>query len=103
MFTYNSCSNKVVQPFHTPVIGVVPVKQNQALTPAQIADYTAKGIAVSSSQNLVFDEGVPNPAPLPLEQRRGIDVADVWNASKTASKKLKSAIKSAKASDSQTN
>lgn len=87
-------------PVHRPVEGLVSVKQNQALTPAQIADYTAKGIAVSSSQNLVFDEGVPNPGPLPLEQRRGIDVADVWNVSKTASKKLKSAIKSAKSSES---
>lgn len=86
-------------PIHRPVDGVVSVKQNQALTPAQIADYTAKGIAVSSSQNLVFDEGVPNPGPLPLEQRRGIDVADVWNASKSASKKLKLAIKSAKSSE----
>ena len=83
-------------PIHRPVVGAVSVKQNQALTPAQIADYTAKGIAVSSSQNLVFDEGVPNPGPLPLEQRRGIDV---WNASKTASKKLKSALKSAKSSE----
>lgn len=87
-------------PIHRPVEGDVTVKQNQALTPAQIADYTAKGIAVSSSQNLVFDEGVPNPGPLPLEQRRGIDVADVWNASKTSSKKLKTAIKSAKSSES---
>ena len=103
MFTYNSCSNRIEQPFHTPVIGSVPVKQNQALTPAQIADYTARGIAVSSSQNLVFDDGVPNPAPLPLEQRRGIDVAEVWNASKTSSKKLKSAIKSAKVSEPKTN
>lgn len=85
-------------PIHRPVEGDVTVKQNQALTPAQIADYTAKGIAVSSSQNLVFDEGVPNPGPLPLEQRRGIDVADVWNASKTSFKKLKSAIKSVKSS-----
>ena len=42
-------------PIHRPVEGAVSVKQNQALTPAQIADYTAKGIAVSSSQNLVFD------------------------------------------------
>lgn len=100
MFTYNSCNNKIEQPFHTPVLGVIPVKQNQALTPAQIADYTAKGIAVSSSQNLFFDEGVPNPGPLPLEQRRGIDVAEVWNASKTSSKKLKSVMKSAKSSES---
>lgn len=87
-------------PIHRPVEGDVPVKQNQALTPAQIGEYTAKGIAVSSSQNLVFDEGVPNPGPVPFEQRRGIDVADVWNASKTASKKLKSVMKSAKSSDS---
>lgn len=87
-------------PIHRPVEGDITVKQNQALTPAQIGEYTAKGIAVSSSQNLVFDEGVPNPGRLPLEQRRGIDVADVWNASKTASKKLKSVIKSAKSSDS---
>lgn len=103
MFTYNSCTNRIEQPFHTPVFGAVPVKQNQALTPAQIGEYTAKGIAVSSSQNLVFDDGVPNPGPLPLEQRRGIDVADVWNASKTSSKKLKSAIKLAKVSEPKTN
>lgn len=100
MFTYNSCSNYIEQPFHTPVIGSVPVKQNQALTPAQIAEYTSKGIAVSSSQNLVFDDGVPNPGPLPLEQRRGIDVSEVWNASKTSSKKLKAVMKSAKSSES---
>lgn len=87
-------------PIHRPCAPLIPVKQNQALTPAQIAEYTANGVAVSSSQNLVFDEGVPNPGPVPLEQRRGIDVTDVWNASKSSSKKLKSAIKSAKSSES---
>lgn len=74
--------------------GSVEVKQNQAITPAQIADLTAHGMAVSSSNNLQFEEGVANPGPVPLEQLRGIDVVDVWDASMTASKKLRSFAKS---------
>lgn len=71
----------------------IKVKQNQAVTPSQIAELTENGMAVSSYNNLVYDEGVPNPS-LTLEQTRGIDVADVWQASQTAKSKLRQFHKS---------
>lgn len=99
MFGYN-LPDDFSRPFHRPCEGEIPVKQNQSVTPAQIADLTAHGMAVSSYNNLVFDEGSPNPPSLPLEQQRGVDVAEVWNASKTASKKLKCVIKASSVSSS---
>ena len=73
---------------------VIEVKQNMAVTPAQIAELTANGMAVSSQNNLQFEEGVANPAHYPLEQARGIDVADVWTAEQTSKAKMHSFIKS---------
>lgn len=100
MFTYNPSIHIGYQPIHRPVDGSVAVKQNQSVTPAQIAELTSKGMAVSNYNNLVFDEGLPNPPSLPLEQHRGVDVVDVWNASQTASKKLRSVMKSASSESS---
>lgn len=74
-----------------------PIKTEQglALTPSMVADLTQKGLAVNSNiGNLQFDDGCPNPPGVLLEQRRGIDANDVWNASKSAKKKLQSVINS---------
>lgn len=77
-----SCFSRVVPP-------LVAVKQHAAITPAQIAELTNNGMAVSASNSLFFEEGSSHPVHFPLEQSRGIDVAEVWQASKTSKSKLK--------------
>lgn len=81
---------------------VIEVKQNMAVTPAQIAELTSNGMAVSSQNNLQFEEGVANPAHYPIEQTRGIDVADVWTAEQTSKAKMHTFVKSQDFSSSTT-
>ena len=76
------CFSRVIPP-------LVSVKQNAAITPSQIAELTNNGMAVSTLNSLVFEEGSSHPVHFPLEQSRGIDVAEVWQASKSANSKLK--------------
>lgn len=62
--------------------------QNLSISPSEIAELTARGISSSAANaGLTFVEGTNNPV-LPLEQTRGIDVADIWNASKDAAANL---------------
>ncbi|WGL30963.1 hypothetical protein [Dipodfec virus UOA04_Rod_592] len=64
-----------------------------AITPREIQELTARGVSASSSNaGLTFSEGVSDPV-LYLENTRGIDPADVWNASKTAAANLVKAHK----------
>lgn len=53
-----------------------------AVTPSEVASLTEKGIAVNAvnagALNLI--DGVPDPV-MTLENTRGVDVSDVWNAS----------------------
>ena len=87
-------------PFNSPRVrfarvGSSPIKTQQglALTPAMIADLTQKGLAVNSNiANMQFDDGSPNPPGVPVEQRRGVDPVDTWNASKNAKAKLQNVI-----------
>lgn len=63
-------------------------KPNMSLSPAEIARLTERGIAASSSnQGLTYTEGVSDPV-LQLESTRGIDAAELWDASKTAAANL---------------
>lgn len=69
-------------------LGEAIVHPNLAVTPAQMAQLTERGIPISSNQiGLQFDDGSSNPV-LGFEERRYVDMADVWNAQKTSRAKL---------------
>lgn len=60
----------------------VYVTPGLAVTPSEVASLTEKGIAVNAvnAGALSVVDGVSDPVLL-LENTRGIDVSDVWNAS----------------------
>ena len=73
-----------------------PVQSGLSLTPAEMWHMAEQGKPITSgmlsddyfddglpSKDLKFDDGVP------LERKRGIDVADVWQQSMSAKKKIK--------------
>ena len=69
---------------HEPV-----VQPNLAMTPAQVAEMAAAGKPVSSTSVGTYYDGTPNPSfDLPIDQKRGCDIADAWNASVEAQDKL---------------
>lgn len=93
MFTYNRSRETVDCPFndYRPINSELTVRNGLAVTPSQMMDMTQRGISISNS-NLDYLEGTPNPsATVPIEQSRGVDVNDVWQASQTAKKRLKAA------------
>lgn len=63
----------------------LPVQDGLALTPAMIAELTAQGVPISEPQAMQFFDGYKrgdfNPG---IINRRGVDIADVWNAEKDA-------------------
>lgn len=67
----------------------VSVQGGLAVTPSEVAKLTERGIAVNSANagGLEVLEGVSDPV-LTLEQTRGVDVNDVWEASKQAAANL---------------
>lgn len=64
----------------------IPVQDNLAITPSKMAELVDQGIPVSSSVlSGMADDGIANPSwDLPIDQRRGIDVAEVWCAQREA-------------------
>ena len=67
-----------------------------AVTPSQMLDLTQRGIAISSSNNMQYNEGSEDPSfDLPIDARRGVDVNDVWDAQANARRKLINANKTA--------
>lgn len=63
------------------------VAQGLSVTPSEVASLTERGLSVSSNGHLSSSEGVPDPV-LTLENCRGVDIADAWNASQTAKANL---------------
>lgn len=61
-----------------------------SVTPAEIKRLTQNGIPVSSSAASMFCEGVSGSGAfvLPVDERRGVDIADVWNASRDAQQRI---------------
>lgn len=60
-----------------------------ALTPSQISKMSEKGLAVSAQISQTFVDGVSNPSfDIPVEERRGVDPVDVWDASQTSRKRI---------------
>lgn len=73
-----------------------PVVQNDlAVTPAQMMELTSQGYSITS-QNLRMLAAI-DPADkdfyIPLQYRRGVDIADLSEASHEVRKKMKKAIK----------
>ena len=65
-------------------------KAGLAYTPADMAKMHASGMPVNSA-NLInsFCDGDKNPSfALPIERQRGVDIAEVWEASLVAKKKF---------------
>lgn len=74
------------------------VQNDLSYTPSQMMELAEKGIAISnqsiSADN--FFDGVPikeSTFDLPMDQLRGIDVADCWQASESIKKKAKNGLK----------
>lgn len=68
------------------------VQSGLSITPAQMADLSAKGIPVSAQSGAMEFDSVAVPANdygVPIDMQRGTDIADVWNAQKNARKKMK--------------
>lgn len=73
----------------------IKTTSNLSTTPADIRRLVAQGIPVSSSNASSFCDGVAGVGALPLaiDERRGVDIVDAWNASRDAQSKLVSAHK----------
>lgn len=73
-------------------------KSGLAYTPSDMARMHASGMPVNSA-NLInsFCDGDKNPSfELPIERLRGVDIAEVWEASITAKKKIDNFSKAVK-------
>lgn len=80
---YASCKRKDFEPL---------VQRGLAVTPAQMATMAAHGVAISSQNAASFNDGEIKPSwDIPIERKRGIDMADVWQSSKDAQSKLRKA------------
>lgn len=75
-----------------------PVQNGLALTPAQMADMAERGIPISTSNaQLAYDESDRVASfDLPVEDRRGVDIADVWVSQMDARKRVKDAYHQAR-------
>lgn len=86
---YRKPSSRFTIPASCKVINGIHTRSGLAVTPADMLDLTSRGIAVSSANNLEFNEGLDNPSSvLPVDQLRGVDASDVWNAEMDARSKL---------------
>lgn len=73
------------------------VRQGLAMTPADIARMTARGMPVNQQNNGLFQDGEPNPSPyVTSERRRGVDVAELWEEHQQIVKKARAASKMSK-------
>lgn len=64
-------------------------KQGLGITPSQAMELTQSGHAISLQNfNTVFDGVTELTPPIDFENRRGVDMADAWNASESAKSRL---------------
>lgn len=72
-----------------------PVQNGLALTPSDIALMTAQGIPVSTQAlETMYAEGTTlNTFDVPLEQQRGVDAADLFQAAESSKKRISQARK----------
>lgn len=67
---------------------------NLAVTPSQMMEMASHGIPVSTPNVELFYEGTENPSwNIPLEQQRGIDVAQLWQENRNIKRKALNYVK----------
>lgn len=72
--------------------GEKPVQNNLALTPSDILRMAEQGIPASSANNPnLIDGNSDNDWNVPLEERRGIDMTDLWNERQNIKSKFRKA------------
>ncbi|QCS36432.1 hypothetical protein [Capybara microvirus Cap3_SP_374] len=69
----------------------IMTQQGLAMTPSEMAALVEKGIPISPNNTLLqFQEGTTNvDFNLPIDQLRGTDINDAWNAQNEATDKLR--------------
>lgn len=72
----------------------IPTQPNLSITPAKMAELADQGIPVSSALLSVgASDGVSNPDwDMPIDQKRGVDIAQVWEAQRSARKNITSRV-----------
>lgn len=72
------------------------VKPGLALTPHEMEIMHSKGVPISSSSldQQYYDGDTSKSFDIPIDRQRGVDISDVWNASKNAKRKLSKRQKS---------
>lgn len=69
-----------------------PTRQGLGITPSQAMELSQSGHSISLQNFNEYQDGVAELVPdLPYEARRGVDIADAWNASESAKARLKQA------------
>lgn len=72
--------------------GETVVQNGLAVTPSDVLRMAEQGIPASAQMNSSFIDGSANPGwDVPLEERRGVDIAQMWQFSKDAKLKFKAA------------
>lgn len=71
----------------------VGVRSGLALSPAEIENLTNKGrsAALGSLEGNAYYDNLPRGADVPIEDRRGITLDDVWRSSKASQHRIMSA------------
>lgn len=68
----------------------IPVRNDLAVTPAQMQVMAANGVAISSQRASDFNDGDTNASfDIPLEQIRGLDIVDYWELQKDSRNRVK--------------
>ncbi len=71
-----------------------PVAQNLSIPPQQMLEMTRQGVAISPQNvnpNSFFDGTEQLSFDVPLDQKRGVDIADMWEYRQTMRKKFSDA------------
>lgn len=82
----------------------VVVFNGQALTPAQMDEMRQRGTPISPSnvdESLFYDGDVNPKFEVSLADRRGVDIAEIWQQAKTSQKKMRGYNKTQESADVQ--
>lgn len=79
----------------------LPVQDGLALTPSMIGELTNRGIPISEPMAMQFFDGYKNIQDFDpgVVNRRGVDIAEVWEAQKDARSKFRKVHKDAMAAE----
>lgn len=70
----------------------LPVKDGLAITPSDMFRMQQQGLPISTANSASQYTGEKNPSwDIELDRLRGVDVADMWQASKTIHEKVRQA------------